>query len=56
MHKGDAINELMKSPSVTQRREVQENPDMNEHEKELIFDPNAREAVKRSMLRKSMAM
>jgi hypothetical protein len=29
---------------------------LNEHEKDLILDPNAREAVKRSMLRKSMAL
>jgi nitrate/nitrite transporter NarK len=56
VHKEDAINELMQSPTPTERREVQENPNLNEHEKDLILDPNAREAVKRSMLRKSMAL
>lgn len=56
VHKEDAINELLESPTGTERRQVQENPNLNEHEKDLILDPNAREAVKRSMLRKSMAL
>jgi len=56
VHKEDAINELLQSPTLTQRREILENPNLNEHEKDLILDPNAREAIRKSMLRKSMAL
>jgi hypothetical protein len=56
VHKEDAINELLQSPTVTERRQIQENPNLNEHEKDLILDPNAREAIRKSMLRKSMAL
>lgn len=55
VHKGDAISDLLQSPTLDKRREVQQDANIDEHGKELILNPNAREALKRSMLRKSMA-
>lgn len=55
IHKGDAIEDLLKSPTREERRQVAEDPDITDKTREYLLHKGARDALKRSMAKRSMA-
>ena len=55
VHKGDGIEEMLKSPSREERRQITENENIDENNKEYLLNKGARDALKRSMAKRSMA-
>lgn len=54
VHKGDGIEEMMKSPTREERRRIEEDEDINQNNKEYMLHKGARDALKRSIARRSM--
>jgi len=55
VHKGDAIEDLLKSPSREERRQITQDQEIPENNKEYLLHKGTRDALKRSMARRSMA-
>jgi hypothetical protein len=55
VHKGDAIADLMQSPTGKERKTIEANPEISEQTKQYMLHPGARDALKKSMARRSMA-
>ena len=54
VHKGDGIEEMMKSPTREERRRIEEDEDINQNNKEYMLHKGARDALKRSIAKRSM--
>jgi hypothetical protein len=55
VHKGDAIQDLLTSPTVGERRKIEENEDLSANAREYLTNQGNRDALKRSMAKRSMA-
>jgi MFS family permease len=55
VHHGDAIEDLLKSPTREERRKIEGDDEIPDNNKEYLLKKGARDALKRSMARRSMA-
>ena len=55
VHKGDGIEEMMKSPTREERRRIEQDEGIDQNNKEYMLHKGARDALKRSMAKRSMA-
>ena len=55
IHKGDAIEDLLKSPTREERRQIAQDTDIADQTKEYFLHKGARDALKKSMATRSMA-